>query len=192
MSDSSVVHMPNPGQCLVAKELGIDVAALTNADVAVALIEEKLGKEAVEVRARWFVLSVLRHLSKEKWTALPESQLSDARQISLAKDCLAVEGFSTSLRTVTKDNRTKYRLLGFASKRDTGRGVLSTSSKAYKMAVCVLQEDGLVDVEKRKVNSSPKNGQKNSKYKKTARLEEAAETSVSRNKGVAGRVKRQD
>ncbi len=155
MSESSTVYMPNPDQCSVAEELGIDSTDLLNTDIAVALIENKLGVNSIEVLARWFMMSVLRHVNRASWAEISENQMDHARQESLVKDCLAVPGFATSLKTVCKDNRTKYRLVGFASSKNLDRGVLSTATKAYKIAVQVLAEAGLVE-ERKSGNSKNK------------------------------------
>lgn len=134
----------HPNQSFVAIELGLDVASLSSAVAVVDAIESKLGKAAEEECARWFAISVLKHLRKEKWSAPNGSGLDDARLKALAKDCLAVEGFSTSLRTVTKDARSKFRIVGFASAKKVERGVLATGTKAYKIAANVMLETGLV------------------------------------------------
>jgi hypothetical protein len=78
---------------------------------------------------------VLRHLRKAKRSTPHDSDLDDAGQKDLAKGCLAVDGLSASLRTVTKDSRYKFRIVGFASSKKIERGVLATSIKAYKIAV---------------------------------------------------------
>ena len=72
----------------MAVELGLDLANHSSAAAIVDAIESKLGKVAEEECARWFSISVLRHLC-----------------------------------TVTKEARSKFRLLGFASckKIETGK-----------------------------------------------------------------------
>lgn len=134
----------HPNQIAVAAELSLDLTSLDSAEKAVEAIVVKLGKRAVEERARWFVLSVLRHLHRAKWSEPTGSGLDAARQNGLAMDCLAVEGFSTSLATVTKDARSQYRMVGFASSKKIERGVLATGTKAYKIASQVIIEAGLV------------------------------------------------
>jgi len=99
---------------------------------------------AEQESARWFAISVLRHLRKEKWSTPKGSDLDDVGQKNLAKNCLAVEGFSSSLRTVTKDARSKFRIIGFASSKKIERGVLATGTKAYKIAANTIFETGLV------------------------------------------------
>jgi len=132
------------------------VAELGSAEVVVDAIESTLGKTADEERARWFVISVLRHLRKAKWATPIGSDLDDVAQKNLAKDCLAVEGFSSSLRTVTKDARSKFRIVGFASSKKIERGVLATGTKAYKIAANLLREMELVEEQaKRASNKTP-------------------------------------
>ncbi|PCI78501.1 MAG: hypothetical protein COB20_06590 [SAR86 cluster bacterium] len=142
------LHTPaslHPNQSSVAVELGLDVAKLGSAEAVVGAIESALGKTAEEECARWFAISVLKHLRKAKWATPSGSDLDDVRQKSLGKDCLAVEGFSSSLRTVTKDARSKFRIVGFASSKKIERGVLATGTKAYKIAAKQIREAGLVE-----------------------------------------------
>lgn len=143
ISASSTSAGLHPNQSSVAVELGLDVAKLGSAAAVVDAIESSLGKSAEQERARWFVISVLRHLRKAKWTESSGSDLDAERQKKLAADSLAVEGFSASLRTVTKDARSKFRLVSFASSKKIERGVLATGTKAYKIAAYVIVEAGL-------------------------------------------------
>jgi len=142
LNNSASLH---PNQTSVAVELGLDLADLSSAAAVVDAIESKLGKVAEEECARWFTISVLRHLRKAKWTEPSCSDLDEAKQKNLAKDCLAVEGFSSSLRTVTKDARSKFRIIGFASSKKIERGVLSTGTKAYKITAKLINEAGLAE-----------------------------------------------
>ena len=142
LNNSASLH---PNQITVAVELGLDLANLSSAAAVVDAIESKLGKVAEEECARWFTISVLRHLRKAKWTEPSCSDLDEAKQKNLAKDCLAVEGFSSSLRTVTKDARSKFRIIGFASSKKIERGVLSTGTKAYKITAKLINEAGLAE-----------------------------------------------
>ena len=142
LNNSASLH---PNQTSVAVELGLDLANLSSAAAVVDAIESKLGKVAEEECARWFTISVLRHLRKAKWTEPSCSDLDEAKQKNLAKDCLAVEGFSSSLRTVTKDARSKFRIIGFASSKKIERGVLSTGTKAYKITAKLIIEAGLAE-----------------------------------------------
>lgn len=145
----------HPNQITVASGLGLDLTNLDSAAAVAGAIESKLGKKAVEERTRWFVISVLRHLCKAKWADPVDSGLDEARQSSLVKGCLAAEGFSTSLGTVTKDARSQFRFVGFASSKKIERGVLATGTKAYKIASCVILEAGLVDRPAEKVTKKP-------------------------------------
>tara|TARA_B110000858_G_scaffold193768_1_gene246921 strand:- start:21660 stop:22487 length:828 start_codon:yes stop_codon:yes gene_type:complete len=165
----------NPKQISVAVELGIDVATLGSAEAVVEAIESKLGKAAEEQCARWFVISVLGHLRKAKWADLSDSGLNEARQINLAKDCLAVKGFSSSLRIVTKDARSKFRIVGFSSSKKIEKVVLATGTKAYKIASYVILEAELVEQQaKKKARSRKKSKEPRSE------LEKAEKTVVGR------------
>lgn len=176
-SGNSVAGL-HPNQSSVALELGLDVAKLSSAEAVVEAIESKFGKAAQEESARWFAISVLKHLRKAKWTDPAESGLDEAGQKNLAKDCLAVEGFSTSLHTVTKDARSKFRIVGFASSKKIERGVLATGTKAYKIAAYIIIEAGLVEQ-----HAEPKSSKAASKKKAKSRrppLKEVEKTVVGR------------
>ena len=140
LATSASLH---PNQSSLATALGLDMAKLSSVAAVVDAIESTLGKVAEEESARWFAVSVLRHLRKAKWSTPRDSDLDDAGQKDLAKGCLAVDGFSASLRTVIKDSRSKFRIVGFASSKKIERGVLATGTKAYKIAVNTIVAAGL-------------------------------------------------
>lgn len=165
----------HPNQNAVAVALELDVEALGSVELVVGAIESKFGAAAEEQAARWFVMSVLRHLRKAKWTDPNESGLNDTKQMNLAKDCLAIEGFSVSLRTVTKDARSKFRMVGFASTKKLERGVLARSTKAYKIASYVILEAGLVEQQAEKKTTAKKK-----KKSQRPELEEIEKTVVGR------------
>ena len=87
---------------------------------------------------------MLKHLRKVKWAEPSGTDLDDLSRKDLAKDCLAVERFSSSLRRVTKDARSKFRIIGFASSKKTESGLLAAGTKAYKIAANLIVEAGLV------------------------------------------------
>ena len=140
LATSASLH---PNQSSVATALGLDMAKLSSVAAVVDAMESTLGKVAEEESARWFAISVLRHLRKAKWSTPHDSDLDDAGQKDLAKGCLAVDGFSASLRTVIKDSRSKFRIVGFASSKKIESGVLATGAKAYKIAVNTIVAAGL-------------------------------------------------
>ena len=140
LATSASLH---PNQSSLATALGLDMAKFSSVAAVVDAIESTLGKVAEEESARWFAVSVLRHLRKAKWSTPHDSDLDDAGQKDLAKGCLAVDGFSASLRTVIKDSRSKFRIVGFASSKKIERGVLATGTKAYKIAVNTIVAAGL-------------------------------------------------
>jgi len=135
----------HPNQVSVAVALGVEVQSTDSVPTVIAAIESKLGVGAELESARWFAVSVLRHLRKEKWTEPRDSGLEDSELKELAEDCLAVKGFSTSLRTVTKDVRSKYRIVGFSSSKKVERVILATGTKAYKIAAAVIADAGLLN-----------------------------------------------
>ena len=143
----------HPNQTSVAVELGLDLANLNSAAAVVDAIESKLGKVAELECAWWFTISVLRHLCKANWAEPSGSDLDEAKQKNLAKDCLAVKGFSSSLRIVTKDARSKFRIISFASSKKIERGVLATGTKAYKIAAKLIIEAGLAEWKSKQANN---------------------------------------
>ena len=167
LKDSSASLHPN--QTSVAVELGLDLANLSSAAAVVDAIESKLGKVAELECAWWFTISVLRHLCKANWAEPSGSDLDEAKQKNLAKDCLAVEGFSSSLRTVTKDARSKFRIIDFASSKKIEKGVLSNGTKAYKITAKLIIEVGLV--ERKSKQASNKNRSKKKPADQSLELE---------------------
>lgn len=137
---SKLLH---PNQLTVATELGLNATEFETVPAAINAIEAKLGERAMQVRSKWFVISVLRFLQKKKWTGLDASGLDGLRQQELAEQCLAVTGFAASLKTITKDHRSRFRIVGFASSKNIERGILAKGTKAFKIANSVLSEAGL-------------------------------------------------
>ncbi|GJM14246.1 MAG: hypothetical protein DHS20C12_26490 [Pseudohongiella sp.] len=167
----------HPNQCALAIELGLAVDGIDSAQEMVVALESKLGGDAELESARWFSVSVLRHMRKAKWTDPDASGLDRDAQLALARGCLSVEGFASSLRTVTKDARSKYRIIGFASSKNTDRVVLATGTKAFKIAAQVVSEAGLVEEQtKRSTAKTPTAKQS----KPVAESVEAEKTVVSR------------
>ena len=143
MSDEFNPPALHPNQRFVAGELGVETAEHNSIAQTISAIEDRLEDAAIMESSRWFAISVLRHLKKAKWNTLNESGLDEAKQKSLAENCLAIAGFATSLRTVTKDARSKYRIVGCASSKNVDRGLLATGTKAYKIASDVVLNSGL-------------------------------------------------
>ena len=166
MSDEINSPALHPNQRFVAGELGVETAEHNSIAQTISAIEARLGDAAAVESSRWFAISVLRHLKKAKWNTLNESGLDEAKQKSLAEDCLAIAGFATSLRTVTKDDRSKYRIVGFASSKNVDRGLLATGTKAYKIASDVVLDSGLLAQAEERAKSA-KDSTVNASEKKT-------------------------
>lgn len=133
----------HPNQHAAATVMGLTATEFETVEAAINAIEAKLGERAMQVRSKWFVISVLRFQQKKKWADLDACGLDEARQNELAQQCLAVTGFAASLKTVTKDHRSRFRFVGFASSKNLERGVLAKGTKAFKIASAVLSEAGL-------------------------------------------------
>lgn len=174
---SPVLH---PNQSKVAIDVGVEAAATASVDDVIDAIETKLGTASMEVRSHWFVISVLRHLRKAKWTSLDDCPLSEKRQRSLTKACIAVKGFTTSLGTVTKDNRSKFRLVGFASSKNIERGMLATGTKAYKIVSAVILEAGVLDELAEVAVKPPKSKSKPEAKQRSARVKVEEKSVVGR------------
>jgi len=166
MSDEINSPALHPNQRFVAGELGVETAEHNSIAQTISAIEARLGDAAAVESSRWFAISVLRHLKKAKWNTLNESGLDEAKQKSLAEDCLAIAGFATSLRTVTKDDRSKYRIVGFASSKNVDRGLLATGTKACKIASDVVLDSGLLAQAEERAKSA-KDSTVNASEKKT-------------------------
>jgi len=166
MSDEINSPALHPNQRFVAGELGVETAEHNSIAQTISAIEARLGDAAAVESSRWFAISVLRHLKKAKWNTLNESGLDEAKQKSLAEGCLAIAGFATSLRTVTKDDRSKYRIVGFASSKNVDRGLLATGTKACKIASDVVLDSGLLAQAEERAKSA-KDSTVNASEKKT-------------------------
>ena len=171
MSDEINSPALHPNQRFVAGELGVETAEHNSIAQTISAIEARLGDAAAVESSRWFAISVLRHLKKAKWNTLNESGLDEAKQKSLAEDCLAIAGFATSLRTVTKDDRSKYRIVGFASSKNVDRGLLATGTKAYKIASDVVLDSGLLAQDEERAKSAKDSAENASETKTACRQE---------------------
>lgn len=134
-------------QLAFAADLGIDTGADTNAESLIPQIERRLGQDTLLEQSRWFVMSVMRHLTHADWTDPMDSNLETDRQYALAQDYIATDEFKKSLRTVLKDSRCKFTLVNFAKSRNGEKRILSFATKAFRHADFLLQEAGLVKTE---------------------------------------------
>ncbi len=140
MQDTDVSFLPDSNQLSLAAELGIGLQAEANLDSLISEIEQSLGDKCSEEQARWFVLSVSRHLNREKWLEPAASNLDLSRQYALARDCLAIDGFRKSMKALLKDRHCVFTLLCFRRRKDVKNKIMSTTTNAYKIAATVLQE----------------------------------------------------
>lgn len=144
MQDAADIFLPDSNQISLAADLGILLEEGASADSVVLKIDQALSKKSVEERARWFVLSVFRHLTAAQWPEPGASKLDMPRQYSLAQDCLRVDGFKKSMTTVLKDRRYAFTLLSFGKTKNVKKNLMSSGTKAYKIAAAVLEEAGLL------------------------------------------------
>ena len=117
--------------------------------------DKALGQKYLLEQARWFIMSVYRHLTKSKWDSLSDAGLSLDQQYELAEIYVSSDKFKQSLITVLKDPRTRFTILGFAKARNLDKRVLSTTTKAYQHAREVLASRELVVTKASRKNSAP-------------------------------------
>lgn len=144
MPDTAKNLLPDSNQVSLARELGVVVEENASTDFVVARIDEVLAEKSIEEQTRWFVLSVLRHLALGQWSEPGASNLELLAQYSLARECLAIDGFKKSLTTVLKDKRCLFTLLTFGKSKDTKKNILSSATKAYKIAANVVSREELL------------------------------------------------
>lgn len=104
--------------------------------------------DSPEELARWFVISVLRHLRGQRWPTPDASSLDRQQQEQLASEFIADPAARKSLLSVLRDTRLRGRLVDFAQSRDPGRGVMADSTVAFRQASQLLRQQGLVEAEK--------------------------------------------
>lgn len=104
--------------------------------------------ESPEELARWFVMSVLRHLRGQRWPSPDASNLDRQQQEQLAAEFIADPAARKSLLTVLRDTRLRGRLVDFAQSRDPGRGILTDSTVAFDKARQLLLQKGLTTTAK--------------------------------------------
>jgi hypothetical protein len=131
-------------QVTFANDCGVALTEIKDLEQLIYRIEVQLGQNTMLEQARWFVLSVLRHGNKKTWQDLSESNVADEQQYELAKLYIESDDLKHSLRTVLQDDRCRFTLLSFAKARNIDKLTLSTTTKAYKVALRLLQEAGLI------------------------------------------------
>ena len=156
MQDTGASFLPDSNQLSLAADLGIGLQAEASLDSLILEIEQSLGDKSIEEQARWFVLSVLRHLNREKWLEPTASNLDMSRQYALARDCLAIDGFKKSMKVLLKNRHCVFTLLRFRASKDVKNKIMSTATNAYKIAATVLQEASTgLDSERETEKASP-------------------------------------
>lgn len=131
-------------QAELASSLGISLDESSSLLQLMQALDKALGQKYLLEQARWFILSVYRHLTKANWDTISESGLSLEQQYELAEIYISSDKFKQSLITVLKDPRTRFTLLGFAKSRNLEKRVLSTTTKAYQHAKGILADKELV------------------------------------------------
>ncbi|MDP6537347.1 MAG: hypothetical protein QGG02_13640 [Gammaproteobacteria bacterium] len=142
-------------QLELARSIGIGADRQVDLEQLIREIEQELGQDTLLEQSRWFVMSVLRYCSKADWQDIDQSNVSEQQQYELAASYIARDDLKRSLRTVLKDARCRFTLIGFAKSRSVKRRVLSTTTKAFKQAKQLLQEVGLLEVHMRGRSKRP-------------------------------------
>ncbi len=141
-------------QLNLGKRLGLD-STVAEADY-VPKIESLLGQNTLLEQARYFLMSILCHANRNEWASLEDCRLPEDQQVELARKYIDGDEFKQSLRTVLKDDRFKFTLLGFAKARNLSTRTLSLTTKAYKHGVTLLKSEGLIDPKQKKSRAKSK------------------------------------
>lgn len=110
--------------------------------------------DATHELARWFLMSVLRHLQDAQWQDPDASGLEREQQERLVQRFMAEAATRKSLLAVLRDERLRWRLLRFARSRNPARGIVSESTVAFSRAKQLLAEAGLLDTPGRSTAAS--------------------------------------
>lgn len=133
-----------PGnQRMLVVELGVDADGLSEREL-VTRIETLLGDRASLECARWYVLSVMRHLTGMQWFDPVESGVPMEQQYELAQKCLASPGYVQSIKAVLKSDVCKYALVEFRRKRKLSRRILANTTVAFACAREILDDAQLL------------------------------------------------
>ncbi len=132
-------------QLQFAAGLGIEGRQGEDVTAFILRIEQQLGQDSLLELARWFLLSVLRHLQQQDWQSPDGCGIEQARQYELAAEFIARDEYKQSLLVVLKDHRFRFALLRFAKGRNPQQRILSSSTKAFRHAKGILVRHGLVD-----------------------------------------------
>ena len=163
----------SPQQAQLANSLGISLSEDSSLQELMQAFDNALGQKYLLEQARWFIMSVYRHLTKSKWDSLTDAGLSLDQQYELAEIYVSSDKFKQSLITVLKDPRTRFTILGFAKARNLEKRVLSTTTKAFQHAREVLASKELVAAK-----ASSKSGQRAGKIQEQ-QLEQVSEAAGS-------------
>ena len=101
-----------------------------------------------------------RLMTKMTANSNPSTALNTSCSVHPKQISVAVEGFSASLRTVTKEARSKCKLIGFASSKKIERSVLVTGTKAYKIAAKLIIDAGLAEQKSKQANNKTQSKKK--------------------------------
>lgn len=93
----------------------------------------------IEALARWYLLSVYRHLQQADWNDVNDCDLPESVVDELVSAYLADRSARQSLIMVLKDSRYRYQLIRFGPNRDQDLLQLSESTIAFRHARTVLQ-----------------------------------------------------
>ena len=134
----TVTQEISPQQAELASSLGISLDESTSLRQLMLELDNALGQQYLLEQARFFIISIYRHLTKANWDSVAESGLSLEQQYELADIYISSDKFTKSLITVLRDPRTRFTLLEFATSRNLEKRTLSTTTKAYQHAKEIL------------------------------------------------------
>ena len=127
-------------QRALATALGINIEEGMAISKLVLQIEQKLGDGAQLESARWYVMSVMRHVENAQWTQLEISGLTQDEQYDLAARCLADSEFTQSIKTVLKGANCRFALVDFKRTRNPGKRILTNTTLAFRIAEAAVND----------------------------------------------------
>ncbi len=109
-------------------------------ETVVKQIEQNIGNKEIRKReiARWYIYSVERYLTKEKWETPDKSYITKQQSYEMAEKLIAEKDIRKSLMRVLNDLRYRYKILSFNYK--DGYQEAGTQTKVFIKACTIVLE----------------------------------------------------
>lgn len=126
--------------CLNEQKIDLGKYVFPYPETVVKQIEQNIGnKEIRKIEiARWYIYSVERYLTKEKWETPDKSNITKQQSYEMAEKLIAGEDIQKSLMRVLNDLRYRYKILSFNYK--DGYQEADTRTKVFKKAYSIVLE----------------------------------------------------